>query len=417
MSTAIDRYLADKVEANMDFSVLRLHRFREALGLEDQFPPMVLVGGTNGKGSTVAFLASILQAHDVNVGTFTSPHLHAVQERITLNQQAIDLDAWTVSGQAIVDAMTRTAIELTYFETLTFLAYHYFCQTQPDICLFEVGMGGRLDATNCLPHQRSIITRIDLDHMEYLGSTLGHIAREKAHIMTPQGLNILAAQAPSAASWLADHGGTSLQKIWEDKDFQHVSDSNAFTFQSSKAVVPRTKLGLHGPAQATNASLAVACSVDILKDAWQADRVQQGLQHARHAGRMETWVLQDQTYLLDAAHNPSSIEHLVRYIRRHRPIKKYPTYVGCSQSKDVAGIFETIAPLADPLITVGFDHPRAWRETPQQPLTHQRLDEALADAQDKAHAEMLWTGSIFFVAQLRAMLMSAGARQKDSFFS
>src|SRR6266446_1022684 len=160
---------------------------------ENRFPT-VLVAGTNGKGSTAATLASILQASGLRTGLYTSPHLVRINERIRLNGEPISDDEFAL----LHDVVDRTAERLvgegelpwhpSFFEMLTAMAFEYFERSRPDIVVLEVGMGGRLDATNVIEPRVSVITDISLDHQKFLGSTVGEIAREKAGIIKSSGV-------------------------------------------------------------------------------------------------------------------------------------------------------------------------------------------------------------------------------------
>src|SRR5271157_4224431 len=186
------------------FDLAHMHVLLAALGHpEDRFPS-VLVAGTNGKGSTAATLGSILQASGLKTGLYTSPHLVRINERIRLNGEAIGDDEFAL----LHDVVDRTAERLvgegdlpwhpSFFETLTAMAFEYFARSRPDMVVLEVGMGGRLDATNVVDPRVSIITDISLDHQKYLGETVGEIAREKAGILRRGGTAITLPQLPEA---------------------------------------------------------------------------------------------------------------------------------------------------------------------------------------------------------------------------
>src|ERR1700691_4737447 len=173
------------------FDLAHMHVLLAALGHpENSFPP-VLIAGTNGKGSTAATLASILQASGLKTGLYTSPHLVRINERIRLNGELIGDDDFAV----LHDVVDRTAARLvsegdlpwhpSFFEMLTAMAFEYFAQGKVEIAVLEVGMGGRLDATNVIEPRVSVITDISLDHQKYLGDTVTEIAREKAGILLP----------------------------------------------------------------------------------------------------------------------------------------------------------------------------------------------------------------------------------------
>src|SRR6202795_3911057 len=199
---ALGHELAQTPSHKFDLAHMRV--LLAALGHPENRFPAVLVAGTNGKGSTAATLASILQASGLKTGLYTSPHLVRINERIRLNGIPIRDDDFVLL-HAVVD---RTAERLvgegdlpwhpSFFEMLTAMGFEYFARSRPDMVVLEVGMGGRLDATNVVEPRLSVITDIALDHQKYLGETVGEIAREKAGIIRPGGVVVTLPQMPEA---------------------------------------------------------------------------------------------------------------------------------------------------------------------------------------------------------------------------
>src|SRR5271169_4800986 len=199
---ALGHELAQTPSHKFDLAHMRV--LLAALGHPETRFPAVLVAGTNGKGSTAATLASILQTSGLKTGLYTSPHLIRINERIRLHGEPIGDDDFAM----LHDVVGRTAERLvsegdlpwhpSFFETLTAMAFEYFARNQPDMVVLEVGMGGRLDATNVVEPRLSIITDISLDHQKYLGETVGESAREKAGIIRPGGVVVTLPQLPEA---------------------------------------------------------------------------------------------------------------------------------------------------------------------------------------------------------------------------
>ncbi len=199
---ALGHELAQTPSHKFDLAHMRV--LLAALGHPENRFPTVLVAGTNGKGSTAATLASILQASGLKTGLYTSPHLVRINERIRLNGEAIGDDDFAL----LHDVVDRTAERLvgegdlpwhpSFFEMLTAMAFEYFARSRPDMVVLEVGMGGRLDATNVVEPRLSIITDISLDHQKYLGETVAEIAREKAGIIRRGGVVVTLPQLPEA---------------------------------------------------------------------------------------------------------------------------------------------------------------------------------------------------------------------------
>ena len=199
---ALGHELAQTPSRKFDLAHMRV--LLSALGHPEHSFPAVLVAGTNGKGSTAATLASILQASGLKTGLYTSPHLVRINERIRLNGIPISDDDFVM----LHDGVDRTAERLvgegdlpwhpSFFEMLTAMGFEYFARSRPDMVVLEVGMGGRLDATNVVEPRLSIITDISLDHQKYLGETVGEIAREKVVIIRPGGIVVKLPQLPEA---------------------------------------------------------------------------------------------------------------------------------------------------------------------------------------------------------------------------
>src|SRR5208282_5458240 len=197
---ALGHELAQTPSQKFDLDYMRV--LLRALDYPERRFPSLLIAGTNGKGSTAATLASILRASGLKTGLYTSPHLIRINERIRLDGEAIDDDDFAV----LHDVVDRTAERLvgegdlpwhpSFFEMLTAMAFEYFARNRPDMVVLEVGMGGRLDATNVVEPRLSIITDIALDHQKYLGETIAEIAREKAGIIRPGGVVVTLPQMP-----------------------------------------------------------------------------------------------------------------------------------------------------------------------------------------------------------------------------
>src|ERR1700704_2038216 len=218
---ALGHELAQTPSHKFDLAHMRV--LLAALGHPENRFPTVLVAGTNGKGSTAATLASILQASGLKTGLYTSPHLVRINERIRLNGEPISDDDFA----QLHDVVGRTAERLvgegdlpwhpSFFEMLTAMAFEYFSRTRPDMVVLEVGMGGRLDATNVVKPRLSIITDVSLDHQKYLGETLGEIAREKAGIIRAGGAVVTLPQMPEAndviGNTILDQGARAVSAV------------------------------------------------------------------------------------------------------------------------------------------------------------------------------------------------------------
>lgn len=274
-----------------------------ARGQLQQLPgTVILLAGTNGKGTTARTLEMLLQAQGKTVGVYTSPHLLAFNERLRLN--GVDVcDAWWVQGLREVETL-RESVALTYFEFTTLAAFAVLKHQAPDVCIIEVGLGGRLDATNIITPHVSVITTIDLDHQDWLGNDRESIGREKAGIFradTPVVIGDL--QAPQSVVATAQSLLCPTLQVGRDYHYQLAGDSwgwHCGAVQLTELTLPKV------PVQNVATALACLHHLALLPSTAVINQVLAGLQLA---GRMQ-WISQTPAVLLDVAHNPQSAQYL-----------------------------------------------------------------------------------------------------------
>lgn len=340
----------------------------------------VLIGGTKGKGSTAAFLESILRAAGYKTGLYTSPHLHSYRERIRINGVMISEQEFA-SG---VGRLTSLASELlsahpdfeffTTFEVMTALALDEFARQRIDIAVLEVGLGGRLDATNAVVADLSIITSISFDHMAVLGDTLPKIANEKAGIVKDGKIVLSAPQAPEVMGVIErvakekraafGLGGKDWKWQGEREDFE-ISAEPCAGLWSVGWRHEGLRVALRGAHQLENAATAVAAAETLranLNLALKDDAIHIGLERTEWFGRLE--VLQagaasHPTVVTDGAHNGDSAEKLVRALTREFEFEKLWLVVGVLRDKDLHAIVAPFTPLAEFAWTVTTRHPRS----------------------------------------------------------
>jgi dihydrofolate synthase/folylpolyglutamate synthase len=295
---------------------LKLERVAEALrlcGSPHQCFPAIHIAGTNGKGSTAAFLHAMLNAAGYRVGLFTSPHLMDFCERIRLGNGYIREDEVVDSVAAIRSQVEPAGIHLTPFEMMTALAFRAFACARVDIAVVEVGLGGRLDATNVLSPLVSVITSIALDHQLYLGSTLSDIAREKGGIIKSRVPVVVGLVNEEIRTLLRDSAQTrKSQTYFYGQDFTiHKESDGTMTYQGLSWRLANITLGLQGQFQYTNAATALA-ALELIRPFFPVteDSVCRGLQETRWPGRLDV-VSEQPLVILDGAHNPHAIETLV----------------------------------------------------------------------------------------------------------
>jgi dihydrofolate synthase/folylpolyglutamate synthase len=347
--------------------VERLHPQTIALGLDrvrvvlerlatPKFCPIFVVGGTNGKGSTCAFLEAILQAAGYRVGCYTSPHLLRYNERVRVAGRETE-DGPLAAAFAEVERV-RGETPLTYFEFGTLAAWVAFAQARPDALVLEIGLGGRLDAVNVFEPDCAVLTSVDLDHMAYLGDTRERIGWEKAHVFRAGRPAIVGDPAPPAS--VIDHAretGAALACI--GRDFGYQADRQQWRYWGPGG----TRAGLAHPAlrgasQLGNAATAIA-ALDSLRDRLpvSAQAIRDGLARVELPGRFQ--VLPGRpTVILDVAHNPQAAAVFAANLAEMGSFRRTAAVVGMLRDKDLAGVVGRLAGRIDRWYAATLDNPR-----------------------------------------------------------
>ena len=350
-----------------------MNRFLERLGNPHRDLQCIHVGGTNGKGSVGATLCSIFTAADYQTGFYTSPHLSSVRERFRIGNAYIskeDFARLITKIHAVLDGG-----QITYFECTTTLALLWFAEQKVDCAILEVGMGGRLDATNVITPLLSLITNVSMDHEQYLGNTLTEVSTEKAGIIK-QGIPVVSGVAD-------DDSGRVIRKTCDERKaplFLFGREFNgAYTPENKESweyhgldgqVLTELPMALRGNYQVANASLALAAIQLLRQQGWTVteEQVRTGLQQTFWPGRLEFFRLNTQgqhvsekseglNFLLDGAHNPAGVKalkHALRDFSRNRLILVW----GAMNDKDLGTTLRDIAPQADIII---FTRPESER--------------------------------------------------------
>jgi len=378
---ALGHELAQMPSPKFDLDHMRV--LLRALDYPERRFPSVLIAGTNGKGSTAATLASILKASGLRTGLYTSPHLIRINERIRINGEEISDDEFAL----LHDMIDRTAERLvgeselpwhpSFFEMLTAIAFEYFSRKKIDIAVLEVGMGGRLDATNVIDAQISIITDISLDHQKFLGNTVTEIAREKAGIIRRGGIVVTLPQQPQANDVI---GNTIL-----DLEAQAVSAVPYVppVAPSTQYRVANTELGraifryplevmgkrilvetpLVGRHQLRNVALAIAAAEELSHRGFAitADSIEHGIRETHWPGRFQVIspVKGAPEYVLDVAHNPAGAWALRSTLSGAYENRSLTFVFGAMRDKAIGEIAEILFPLAERVIATRADNPRS----------------------------------------------------------
>ena len=385
-----------------------LERFGIKLGLENiteflhrigdphQQLKSVHVTGTNGKGSVCAFTDRILREHGLRVGLYTSPHLVDFRERIKVNGRMIpekDVIRIGLELKRVMEEMSSNDAEkqLTFFEFTTGLAFRYFAERKVDVLVAEVGMGGRLDATNVLSPYVAVITRIGLEHTNYLGTTIPDIAREKAGIVKSGSRVVTCERGAEALSVIAnacEKKRTSLRRIGKDFEVSKIAQTlRGTTFDySGDRNLRGIETRLIGGYQAENAATAIATIEDLSKSGIFVtdDEIRTGLLKTRWEGRLDV-VSRKPLVILDGSHNPDGISTTVRTLRE---LDMTPlTYVlGCMDDKDVNRIVEVLSPTASAIIATQAKYKRALPSKSLEAVVKDHFSGQLTEISDSTEA-------------------------------
>ena len=388
---------------------------------------VIHIGGTNGKGSTIAFLKNMLEKMGLRVGVFSSPYLIHYTDQIAINGESIPearLEALMADYQTLLEGEAAANLQgTTEFEIITAIAYDYFAFEQVDVAIMEVGMGGLLDSTNVCQPILTGITTIGLDHVALLGDTLEAIAEQKAGIIK-QGVPLvtghIAAEALAVIDQIAE--GKQATRIVYGRDYQvshHESIVTGEAFGYTSAVRQgRFQTGLLGLHQIENAGMALA----LLDSYCQAtDRelpdnalVAQALEETRWPGRLEV-VAREPLMILDGAHNPHAIKALLATLKERFTDYQKEILFTCIKTKALEEMLDLLETLPDTKITLThFEDSRATDEKVLKEMSDSRnfnyqdwqefLDQKLSENEEKKTVRII-TGSLYFLAQVRAYLI------------
>jgi dihydrofolate synthase / folylpolyglutamate synthase len=348
---------------NINFNMARMQKLLLMAGNPHRKFKSVHIAGTKGKGSTAHMLANMLEGSGFKVGLYTSPHVVDVRERILVNNQMIPEHDFVKLLNKLLPELRESVDKSrpTFFEILTCVGFMYFAEEEVDMAVIETGLGGRLDSTNVIKPEVSAITTIGYDHMHILGNTLDKIAQEKAGIFKAGVPVISVPQVPEVKEALARVAKTiksPLKFTGDDIDFSYRFESSRISGPHTRICLttPRSKfehlpVPLPGEHQAVNCGLALAILDTLKEKGYQINDQQalEGLAKTKIVGRME-FICEDPRVLIDGAHNPPSMEALIKTIGQHISYDSMVVIFGCAADKDVDGMLDQIAMGADKVI-------------------------------------------------------------------
>ncbi len=379
--------------------------------------PSVLIAGTNGKGSTAATLASIQQASGLRTGLYTSPHLLRMNERIRINGEDIADDKFAL----LHDMVERTAERLiedgelpwhpSFFEMLTAIAFEHFATSKVDIAVLEVGMGGRLDATNVVEPRVSVITDVALDHQKYLGETVAEIAKEKTGIIRRGGVVVTLPQSPAAndiiGNAILDLDANAVSAVayvppvspaapnyFESKPFAAEDMENTRGRSGTFSRYPLQVMGkeilvetpLVGRHQLRNVALAIAAAeeLSIQGFAITAEAIERGIRQTRWPGRFQVIAATNDApeFVLDVAHNPAGAWALRSALSSYYEDRRIIFVFGAMRDKAIGEIAEILFPLAESVVATCAENPRS--ATPEE----------IRDAASRTGSEIIICGDV-----------------------
>lgn len=335
----------------------RIEWLVEAMGRPDRHAPAIQVTGTNGKTTVARIVARILQEFGFRTGTYTSPHLEHISERIAVDCEPISDDAFSRAFEDVLPFADLMEDQLgesaSYFELVTAMAFAAFAEAPVSIQVLEVGMGGAWDATNVVDSRVAAFTTVSLDHTDYLGDTVEAIAAEKAGIISAESTVVLGCMpqvsAEAIESRARDCGGVSVLKSgidFEITDRVVAHGGQLFTLHTPLSCYSDIYLPLYGEHQALNASVAIAVAEVAIGSELDGDLLRAALEKVRSPGRMEV-VDHSPLVVLDGAHNPAGAASLVAAIKESFLFDRLVLVIGVLEGKDLDGIVSALAPEAD----------------------------------------------------------------------
>lgn len=437
--------LGNEVSA-MKLGLENIRRLLHALGDPQKNYLKIQVAGTNGKGSVCAFLDAICRSADIRTGVYTSPHLVSMTERIRIAGVEIsedDFARFAAQVRATCEKLV-TSGDLktvpTYFEQVTAVGLVAFAEAGVELAILETGLGGRLDATTAADAEIAVITRLDLDHQEYLGETIEEIAAEKAAIIRPHSKVIIGEQSSRAmavvdsvcavAGVIPVRTGSISDKIPERQPTEHpaAQTTKPFpvllpAFRTSRSRYENVSLGLAGAHQIENAEVAILVA-EILSDEFEItpESITDGLRDARHAGRLEWTEYKGMRVLLDGAHNESGAKALAAYLTAEYIDAKIVLLYGTMKGKAYGSILKILLPLAGDVVLTQPENTRAVPaaeiagsealcESKDRTRVRQDVGEAialavrLAEQQGvRSHSFVLVTGSLYLVGDIKRVI-------------
>ena len=405
----IEMWLESRIGLNFRSGLDRMSQAVSLLNHPEENYPIIHVTGTNGKGSTIAFMSQLFVQHEKKVGTFTSPHMVSVHDRICINHEPISDEDFTRLGRQVQEMerqLRQTHDPLSYFEILTLMALLYFKEEQVDVALIEVGIGGLLDTTNVVAGDIAVVTSVGLDHQETLGDSIAAIAEQKAGIFKEKKVAVIGPLAEEARR-ICELRAKKLDVVLYEygRDFSFSKGQ----FFSPDVNIPHLKLSLAGTYQEENAAVALQSFLLFMgQHSWQVqiELVRKALQETHWAGRLEYF---ERGIYLDGAHNLPALSRLVEFIRQQEQ-KEIFLLFGALKRKNYQGMLSYLKqelPHVQLFVTTFEDDGAIDKRnlTTETYVSSYRefIEQFIKNSTDN---QLLFvTGSLYFIAEVRAFLL------------
>ena len=405
----IEMWLESRIGLNFRSGLERMSQAISLLDHPEENYPIIHVTGTNGKGSSIAFMSQLFAEHKKKVGTFTSPHMVSIYDRICVNHKPISDKDFVRIGrriQAMERQLLRTQDSLSYFEILTLIALLYFEEEQVDVALIEVGIGGLLDTTNVVAGDIAVVTSVGLDHQETLGDSIAAIAEQKTGIFKEKKVAVIGPLTEEARRVCELHAKKLDVVLYEyGRDFSFSKGQ----FFSPDVNIPHLKLSLAGTYQEENATVALQSFLLFMKQQnWQPQVkwIRKALQETHWAGRLEYF---ERGIYLDGAHNLPALSRLVEFIRQQGQ-KEIFLLFGALKRKNYQGMLSYLQqelPHVQLLVTTFEDDGAANEQDFTNGLYIASYQDFIEQFIKSANDNQLLfvTGSLYFIAEVRAFLL------------
>jgi dihydrofolate synthase / folylpolyglutamate synthase len=420
-------WIHSRLRAGIKPGLKRMEWMMEKLDHPENKMKSVHIGGTNGKGSTVTFLRSILESAGYRTGTFTSPYIEQFNERISINGQPIpDEDIVKLANVIYPLSLQLEKTELggpSEFEIITAMAIYYFGEMHPvDLAIFEVGLGGRFDSTNVITPLLEVITNIGLDHVQFLGDTHREIAFEKAGIIKAGTSLITAVKQPEAQEEiLAKANELNVPAFLLNRDLhvvehESIPTGESFTWKDDQSTLSHVNISMFGKHQTENAALAIKAALILGKEhSFKIDEnhILEGLKNAYWPGRFEL-LSTDPLVVIDGAHNEEGVNALAEELNKRYTSKKKKLIFSALSDKKLDKMIQKLDGVADKITFVTFDYPRATKvedlfnlSTNENKHYNDSWQTAIGEELQSLSSDeiLVVTGSLYFISMVKPFLV------------